>query len=179
MPDHLEGRFYMQRMSASAALEAIRHPAARAGTPFTDEAARELVRGLRTVNAPSVRGRTRAPRESRFVEPVQLQVVCLTLWDHLPPDVISIGIADVQQFGDVDKALSEFYETTLKITSHKTRVRTGRLRAWFEENLITSGGTRACAYRGERETEGLPEAAVKVLVDEHLVRSELRPSGSS
>jgi hypothetical protein len=71
-------RYYMQRMEAPAALEAIRQPAAQAGRPFAPGVAETLVDNLR-----QIRVHDGQERPGQFVEPVQLQVVCYQLWQHL------------------------------------------------------------------------------------------------
>ncbi|MCA1647390.1 MAG: hypothetical protein LC797_18665, partial [Chloroflexi bacterium] len=108
------------------------------------------------------------------MEPVQLQVVCYTLWQRLPPDVSQITSEHVQRFGDVNQALSAFYERTLALTSRETHIGVGRLRKWFETELITSGGTRGLVYRGAQRTAELPNTAVDALEGQHLIRAETR-----
>ena len=49
-----------------------------------------------------------------FVEPVQLQVVCRNLWDELPGGIEEITEQHLLSFGDVNTALSAFYENELK-----------------------------------------------------------------
>src|SRR5262249_19291231 len=58
-----------------------------------------------------------------------------------------------------------------------TGIAEGTLRSWFEKKLITPAGTRGIVFRGETETEGLPNKAVDALDKLHLIRSE--PRGGS
>ena len=173
MPNRLRHRFYMQRLSYTAAMQAISGPAQAAGRPFTEDAARVLVDELRAVRVQD-RGSTTRTILGRYVEPVQLQVVCLGLWEHLTDDAREITVGDVEQFGNVDRALSEFYDSALDTTAAETSIAVARLRSWVKENLITSGGTRGLVYRGEHTTENLPNAAVDVLERARLIRSEPR-----
>src|SRR5262249_56703236 len=118
-------------------------------------------------------GSTTAPGE--FVEPVQLQVACQTLWQQLPPDVMQITENDLRAFGDVNQALASFYDQAVRSTSRARGVREGKLRRWFSECLITPAGTRGLIYRGPTETEGIPNEVVDELEGRHhLVRSEMR-----
>ena len=48
---------------------------------------------------------------SEYVEPVQLQVVCQTLWSNLGADEAEITAEHLERCGDVNQALSRFYET--------------------------------------------------------------------
>jgi formylglycine-generating enzyme required for sulfatase activity/flagellar basal body-associated protein FliL len=143
----------------------------------------------------------------QFVEPVQLQVVCYQLWENLKgrladlPGTLredlaglnEITAADVDMLGNVDKALADFYEQALaktlaQLTSPPTplsseergpggEVSELHLRRWFDQELITEAGTRGTVYQGAQETAGLPNAAVKLLADQFLLRAELRAGG--
>src|SRR5262249_21796888 len=112
---------------------------------------------------------------------VQLQVACAKLWDDLPPDVHTITAAHIETYGDVDKALKRFYEDALNAAATKTGVSKDRLRLWVDRYLITPGGTRGTVYRGPestgREEWAIPNAAVDVLEEKHLIRAEARPGG--
>jgi hypothetical protein len=117
----------------------------------------------------------------QFVEPVQLQVACAKLWDDLPPDVHTITPAHIEAYGDVDKALKQFYEDALNAAVRKTGVSKDRLRLWVDRYLITPGGTRGIVYRGPEQTghedNAIPNAAVDVLEEKHLIRAEARAGG--
>ena len=110
----------------------------------------------------------------RFVEPVQLQVACESLWRELPSDVSVIQPSHLQTFGDVDRALSRFYESSIRTAAREVGVKPGSLRKWFERILITPAGTRGTVFRGAEETGGITNAAVDVLEDVHLIRPEVR-----
>src|SRR2546423_1833966 len=115
-----------------------------------------------------------------FVETVQLQVVCQTLLNKLPEGATEITREHLEAYGNVDTALQVFYEDSIREAVEKTKnvagpdgkmgVKEGFLRHWFEERLITSGETRGLAYRGEKYTEGLINAAGDVLDRAHISR---------
>ncbi len=110
LTDKLRARYYMQRMGIEAALEAITRPAGLGGRPFADGVAEQLVDNLRQVRVPG----QQATIPGQYVEPVQLQVVCYQLWENIkdrPPG--PIAATDLQEAGDVDRALTQFYEETL------------------------------------------------------------------
>jgi tetratricopeptide (TPR) repeat protein len=113
---------------------------------------------------------------------VQLQVVCQTLWENCqlswqaltPADPRVITLEHLETFGDVDAALSAFYENALKRVVQCTGINEGKLRAWFESVLITPTGTRGTVFRGAEDTGGIPTKTVDELVNQHLVISEIR-----
>ncbi len=122
----LRARFYMQRMGCPAALEAVKNPAQTCGRPFAPGVAESLVDNLRQIKA---QGQAEM-QLGQYVEPVQLQVVCYQLWENLTTKDLpgfknleglaglspQITAADLDSLGNVDTALAEFYEGTLRQT---------------------------------------------------------------
>jgi hypothetical protein len=180
LPQGLRTRFALDQLGPKAAQEAIEGPLARTDRKIEPEASQRLVEKLRTI---TVRGAGGEDVETvgPSVEPVQLQVACAKLWDDLPPDVHTITAAHIETYGDVDKALKRFYEDALNAAETKTGVSKDRLRLWVDRYLITPGGTRGMVYRGPestgREERAIPNAAVDVLEEKHLIRAEARPGG--
>jgi WD40 repeat protein len=111
---------------------------------------------------------------SEFVEPVQLQVVCHNLWANLPPNESVITAKDLELAGDVNQALSGFYEGCVKQAALLPSLTEGVVRRWFEARLITPAGTRGLALRGPSTTDGLPNDAVDIIEQQHLIRAEDR-----
>ncbi len=181
LPGALRDRFRLERLRPEPALEAVRGPAELAGLPFARGVAKELVGNLRRAQAgrQDAAGATASGGESplsEFVEPVHLQIVCQRLWQNLKDDQASIETADLQQFGDVDQALTDFYCETLDRVLEPAVVPEHRLRRWFDTALITPAQTRGLVYRGAEATEGLPNAAVDELVEAYLIRATRRGS---
>jgi hypothetical protein len=180
LPQGLRTRFALDQLGPKAAQEAIEGPLARTDRKIEPQASQRLVEELRTI---TVRGAGGEDIETvgPSVEPVQLQVACAKLWDDLPPDVHTITAAHIETYGDVDKALKRFYEDALNAAETKTGVSKDRLRLWVDRYLITPGGTRGMVYRGPqstgREERAIPNAAVDVLEEKHLIRAEARPGG--
>ncbi len=186
LPGKMRARFYMQRMEYKAALEAIEKPAEQYGRPFASGVAQHLVDNLRQIRVqgpvlPESRAEASLSQEAlgQFVEPVQLQVVCYQLWENLreqPPGQITQQ--NLEEMGDVDAALAQFYEQALIDVVNQTGVSEIELRNWFETQLITEADTRGTVYRGARQTGGIDNRAVDLLAGKYLLRSETRTGGA-
>ena len=173
LPERLRTHFRLERLRREAALAAVKGPLMDTERSFAPGVAESLVEELLKIRVETRVGETvEVPGE--FVEPVQLQVVCRSLWEELPPDVTEITQPHLQAFGDVDQALLTFYERALRNAVQQTKVREGDLRTWFERDLITPMGTRGTAYRGAESTGGVPNAAIDALESQHLIRAERR-----
>jgi tetratricopeptide (TPR) repeat protein len=173
LPERLRTRFRLERLRQEAALAAVRGPLMDTKRSFAPGVAEGLVEELLKIRVEIKVGETvEVPGE--FVEPVQLQVVCWSLWDELPPDIAEITRPHLRAFGDVDQALRTFYERALRSAVQQVKVREGKLRAWFERELITPMGTRGTAYRGAKSTGGVLNAAIDALESQHLIRAERR-----
>ena len=177
LPEKLRTRFRIERLNRRGALVAITQPLkaiapTNGGRSFAPGVAEKLIDNLLTMEVKTPQGIKKV--NGKFVEALQLQVVCQTLWNSLKPDDKLITQAHLETFGNVDTALSEFYEHAIEKTSLRTGVRTGVLRRWCEHTLITSAGTRAPVFRDEKETRGLKNEAVDELERQSLLRMELR-----
>ncbi len=178
LPRRLRARFRMERLDRRGALEAMKKPAQNAGCPFDPGVAERLVDDLRRIK--TVQNSAQQPDDQTtvlgpFIEPVQLQVVCNRLWENLPEqEDNAIQWEEVEEFGNVDRALTDFYENALVQCVEETGVSERQLRSWFGEHLITPMQTRGLALRGEHETNGLPNEAVDVLSNRHLIRADMR-----
>jgi tetratricopeptide (TPR) repeat protein len=173
LPERLRTRFRLERLRQEAALAAVKGPLMDTERSFAPGVAEGLVEELLKIRVETRVGETvEVPGE--FVEPVQLQVVCRSLWDELPPDIAEITQPHLRAFGDVDQALRTFYERALRSAVQQVKVREGKLRAWFEQDLITPMGTRGTAYRGAKSTGGVPNVGIDALESQHLIRAERR-----
>jgi WD40 repeat protein len=177
VPGRMRTRFRMERLDREGALAAVRKPAEHAGCPFDPGVVARLVDDLRRIKHVSETGgqRGEALVLGPYVEPVQLQVVCSRLWENLPEQKDNtIQWEEIEAFGDVDRALTDFYEDAVARCVHGTGVGERLLRRWFSEQLITPMATRGLVLRGETETAGLPNQAVDILEDQHLIRADRR-----
>ena len=171
LPDRLRTRFRLEPLREAGALLAVAQPLRVWGYSFEQGAAEELVRGLLRVSLDN----PDYSAQGEFVEPVTLQVVCRDLWKRLEREGTRIVTLDqLRRFGDVDQALSEFYERTLSAAHLATAVPTVRIRRWFEQQLITPAKTRASVFKGSDSAAGLPIAVLDVMEREHLIASEQR-----
>ena len=144
--------------------------------------AERLLDNLRQVRVPG-QEKTIA---GQYIEPVQLQVVCYQLWQGLEEadggrrtkdEERLITFDDLAQAGDVDRALTQFYEETLAAAladPAAAGVSERQLRDWFDKELITEAGTRGLVHEGEQETGSLPNGVVRALQRRFLVRAEAR-----
>jgi hypothetical protein len=119
---------------------------------------------------------------------VQLQVVCYQLWQGLTArdersgtedEVRSITAEDLARAGDVDRALTQFYEETLAAALADPAAAGAserQLRDWFDKELITEAGTRGLVQVREQKTGSLPTGVVRALERRFLVRAEARGS---
>jgi hypothetical protein len=180
LPEKLRPRSRLERLSEDDALLAITQPLAGTEYSFAEGVAEQLVEDLLMVPVETPKGVVKIRGES--VEPVQLQVVCQTLWENcwnswrkLGPSARKVISREyLETFGDVDQALSAFYESAIKRTAEVGSVTEGALRRWFEQSIITSAGTRGTVFRGREDTGGIPNAAVDLLVNQHIIRGEVR-----
>jgi hypothetical protein len=193
----LRTRFRLEPLKRGGALEAIMRPAADAGHPFGNTVAGDLVDNLRRINVqtvsapftiptilagqpPASAGESEHPL-GQFIEPVQLQVVCSSLWESLPDERQGmITTEDIEQYGNVDMALENFYNRAVQTavsSGADTGVRERDVREWFEEKLITSAGTRGSVFEETDHTGGLINKAVAELDHLHIIRAEIRAGG--
>jgi WD40 repeat protein len=176
LPDGIRTRFHLSRLRRPAALAAVNRPLEMFGErrrKFARGVDEKLVDELLKMKVYDSEGRTREVL-GEVVEPVQLQVVCDTLWKSLPANVKEITERDLLDFGDVNEALIKFYEMCIEEATQKSGVKEGVIRNWFGEVLITPLDTKALVYRFEQHTGGLANDAVDALEDLHLIRSERR-----
>ncbi|HSD85532.1 MAG TPA: hypothetical protein VLG46_16850, partial [Anaerolineae bacterium] len=187
LPRRLKARFRMEQLKVDGALEAVTKPAQNAGHPFAEGVAEKLVDDLRRVRVVKGAGEQEQDRSvlGPYIEPVQLQVVCRRLWENLPDRPIGnpITAEDVEQFGNVDRALTDFYEGTLHQVLEQAqplseaqgwKVRESQLRRWFGKQLITPMQTRGLVMRGSTDTGGLPNPVVDLIETHHLIRADVR-----
>jgi WD40 repeat protein len=174
-PRQLRVRKRLERLGEHAALTAIRRPVEEFGLRYEAGVAEKLVHDLMGV------GEGEALGES--IEPVQLQVVCLNLWEKLPAEFKTPGGAGdrlitaehLRAAGEVTTALSNYYNEAIHAAVETSGVREGRLRRWFGETLIASDhSSLGLAVKGHSETAAIPVGAIRVLQERYLIRHEKR-----
>ncbi|HSE16778.1 MAG TPA: WD40 repeat domain-containing protein [Pyrinomonadaceae bacterium] len=169
LPEKLRTRFRLEHLREKKALTAIKSPLEKTNRSFAPGVAEQLVKNLLRMPTRSITG---TQTMGLYVEPVQLQVVCQSLWDALTPEETVITAKHLQTYGDVSQALSNFYERSIRSVSTETSVKEETLRRWFGDTLITLEGTRAPVNRGKDTTGGMPNAAIDKLETLRLIKGE-------
>lgn len=173
LPEKLRTRFRIERLNRDAALLAIKEPLKGTGRYFAKGVAEKLVDDLLKIRVEIIPGEI-TEVAGEFIETVQLQVICQNLWQELPQNVMEINIQHLETYGNVERALSRFYDEALWATVRVSRIDERRLRKWCEEELITAMKTRGMVYRAPESTGGIPNTAVDILESKHLIRGEVR-----
>jgi hypothetical protein len=173
LPGDLRTRFRLGRLGPEQALGAVVKPLEGTRRSYAEGVAEKLVSDLLTFRVDTGSG-SPLEVEGEFVEPVQLQVSCQSLWAELPPEVDEITEEHLRTFGDVDEVLRRFYDDAVFAAAAAARVRERRLRGWIEDAFITSVGTRNTIYRSSETTATIPNAAIDELENRHLIRAEFR-----
>jgi tetratricopeptide (TPR) repeat protein len=169
-------RFRLLPLDHDAALEAVTAPLEPTTRFFGPGVADELVTSLRRIRRTSHIGETTEVLADRL-EPVQLQVVCSSLWRQLPADVQEITAEHLHDYADVDRTLAEFCAAAIAEVAADHDVSEAELREWLERTFVTELGTRGTVYEGLSATGGMPNEIARALEDRHILRAEQR-SGS-
>ena len=186
LPEKVRPRMHLERLRGNAARSAVVTPFQNWGLSFEPNAADELMAELSEIRV--AEGDKFRETRGEFVEPVQLQVVCQSLWENLPsdwkngPNASSDGsrlitAEYIERFGDVDNALACYYDRSVERAAGASegRIGEGELRRWFGTALITPTGTRGLAFRGAPgATWRIPGLALKELEEAHVIRREDR-----
>ncbi|MEA2242973.1 MAG: hypothetical protein QOD24_2529 [Solirubrobacteraceae bacterium] len=173
VPTRLRTRMRLESLRRRPALAAVTGPLACERRMFAPGAAEQLVDDLLTVRVHTTRDHsTEVPGE--LVEPVQLQVVCRTLWSSLPEDVEEIGTEDLARIGSVSDVLANYYREAVRAAALVGSMSERALRDELEAAFITPVGTRGTVVGGGDSTAGIPNGAIAELEARHLVRAEWR-----
>ena len=170
LPGKLRVRYYMQRLERDGALKAVQEPVKKL-RPFAQDVAETLVENLAGIKVQRPDEHMEM-RPGQFIEPLQLQVVCQYLWEHLPPGS-EITFEDLRLIGDVDKILVKYYDARVSKVAQEKQISQRLIRKWFEEKLITNGGLRNMILKGQGETGGLDNTVIEAFLGD-LLRAEWR-----
>lgn len=161
IPTQFNNRFRIDFLTVPVATDCIAKPAAKAGYPFAPGAAEVIANLL-------------GPE----VEPVYLQVVCADLWDQLSKQKnrvkTNIDQDDVKELGDINQAISTYYDRNMIAISGANKGLEAKIRDWIGDKLITSTRQRNQVLGGADSTEGLENCILSDLIDVLLVRPETR-----
>ncbi len=171
VPTHLRNRYRIDLLGLDGAREAMVQPALQGRREFP--AVDQLLHDLATMKVQLPDG-SFEEQTGRYVEPVQLQVVCRRLWNAMPADDLSIDPEDLQRFGDVSKALGAYYDDSVAAAGGDKVADERAVRQWFDDHLITAGGIRGQVLMESNASGGLANGLIESLRDTHLVRAEKR-----
>jgi WD40 repeat protein len=171
LPGGLRVRYYMQRLGCEAAIQAVKRPVEEL-RPYTRGVAEKLVDDLSSIKVQKPDG-TLGQESGQYIEPVQLQVVCYSLWQNLPAGKIRITMQDLREVGDVDTSLGNYYADRVKAVAETYHVNEHRIRQWFSDKLISPGGIRNMVLmEPSGKSVGLENSVIQALPD--LIRIEQR-----
>jgi WD40 repeat protein len=173
IPTRFANRFRLDLLDAEMALQVIQNPARDAGVEFTDAAAQKLVDDLRRIQNQRPDG-TSETELGRYVESVQLQVVCYRLWNNLAPGETSITEKQLASVGSVNVSLSNYYGEQVASASLQFNVPQRLIREWFNDQLITRQGIRSQVILEPGTSGGLDNRVIRFMESAHLVRAEKR-----
>ena len=176
LPGSLRTRLQLDLLRKGEAKEAITGPLEKTDRRFDVDAVEGLLDDLMRIQTTNDNGEA-MPVCGEFVEPVQLQVVCQSLWESLPAEVKVISKELLADFADVGRTLVRFYDEAISATARDKGVRESKLRQWVETSLITTGATRGFVWMGEERTNGLKNSVVEALEKKHIIRAEIRAGG--
>ncbi len=173
LPTRLSTTLRLDLLSTDAALKAIVEPARERGVDL-GPVAPELVKELSETRVQGPDG-TMELRDGPSVEPMQLQVVCLDLWQKkVLPGTTRVELEELDSSQSVDQALESYYRAEVERTAQQTGVSQRAIRMWFGRELITPRGIRNEVLQEAEKTRGLANSAILALEDAHLVHGERR-----
>ena len=89
----------------------------------------------------------------------------------------SIGLDDIETYGDVDEALREYYADTVREVASQAEeplTREREIRDWFERQLIAEQHFRSQTQTNPVSREAYPGQIRKALEDAYIIRSDTR-----
>ena len=145
----------------------------REGVTIEEDAVNSLVANLSMVQVQLPDG-TPKMRPGKYVEPVQLQVVCHRLWEEAAPEPGGhITLQQIEDHSDLDEALGQYYDDQVaKVAGAIGNER--EIRDWIDHHLVSKDGVRLQVLKGSGESKGLSNDTIKALCETYLVRTEDR-----
>jgi Novel STAND NTPase 1 len=165
LPTRLRTRIRLESLRRQPALEAVTGPLTCDRRTFAPGAAEQLVDDLLKVRVHTTRDES-AEVPGELVEPVQLQVVCRTLWSSLPEDVEEIGTEDLARIGSVSDVLANYYREAVHAAALAGAISERELRDRLEAAFITPPprtGGMACGGTLVRAHARQPDRADRVV----------------
>ena len=173
LPTYFRNRFRLDLLRRNAAAEAIRLPVERAGRQFAPQALAKLVSDLAMMQVQQPGGEFKS-EAGPYIEPLHLQVACRSLWERLASDRTVIEESDIESFGDVTRALADYYEVEVARAAAGDPRKQRSIREWCGGMLIPRGNIRGQVLRERGQSGGLDNSLIDGLINAHLVRGEQR-----
>jgi tRNA A37 threonylcarbamoyladenosine biosynthesis protein TsaE len=175
LPGLLRSRYRLDFLNREDAKLAMTIPARDQHVDFKDDAAEALVDRLAVVEVQKP-GEAPQATSAPYVEPFQLQVVCRQLWKkirkHRGDNFVTIEVDDVEQYADVDRALTLYFGDTVASVVAKTGADERKIRDWFESDLITNYNLRGQTLRGPDTSNA--DNILALLEEGYLIRGNVR-----
>lgn len=170
IPTHLQHRYRINFLRRKdQALEAVRAPLEQLHRRFEEGAAEAMLTSLATNKI--LDGNRYVETVGDYVEPLQIQLVCADLWPRIRDRNVATPIR-LKDFGDLNKALGDYYASKVKREDRETE---RRIRDWFDKKLIGPDGVRNLVRKEPQETAGLSNVEIEnLVVHSYLVRQEPR-----
>lgn len=179
IPGNLATRYRLDFLEREAAAVAIQKPARDQQIEFSDEAAGLLVEKLATATVQTPGGGAKEV-PAPYVQPVQLQVVCRSLWRSVRlqkrakgEPFREIDVHDAEQV-DIPKALRGYYAGVVKDVAQTTGADELAIRRWFESELISPQRYRSQTLTGPQSGDVDPKEVLTALEAGYLIRGDRR-----
>ena len=180
LPEKLRPRFRLERLKANSALLALKGPLKKAPTAlfqnYNGDIYKDIdniVHELRKIRIEYLPGETQTI-EGDFIEPIQLQICAKSWFEKVTNYNIKSLKQNITYVSNVDSALEEFYEDTIKKIINKGKVKESFIRKWCEENLITQAGTRSIVHISSDSTSGLKNDFIEIFEDNYFIKEHHR-----
>ncbi|HWT25774.1 MAG TPA: WD40 repeat domain-containing protein [Solirubrobacteraceae bacterium] len=173
LPTRLRTRMRLEPLRRPAALAAVARPVDGRSRWFAPGVPERLVDDLLRIRI-HTSGDDNVEVIGEFVEPVQLQVVCRSLWSTLPAEAAEIGEAELARMGGVSDVLSRYYGEAVRAAAAAGKLPEPDLRERLEAAFVTPVGTRGTVVGAGERIAGIPAAAIAEFEARHLLRAEWR-----
>ncbi len=172
LPDNFSVRYQIERLSEAQAAEAVEAAFAETRVILPPQDLQSLLDQLLEQSTADAKTAVRAPS----VNTIQLQIVCRRLWEELRrrPGSISEPLFENDTKFTVQDSMARFVDEALQAAIADTGTDEATVRMWLRDCLITASGTRDLVLVEDYRTAGLPNSAVRSLVDAKLLQSERR-----
>ena len=174
LPDGFRIRYYLERLTAPRAKEAILEPARLAGVDPENGAVNRLVDEViqELLKTPVEIDGVTEDISGEFIEPLHLQIVCR----ELVQSQFKPGSATGSVIGDVNAALVRYYDAAVKAAAKPVPFRELRLRWFIERNLITAAKTRGLVHEAKAKGRmgGVSRKTLAALESAKILREESR-----